>query len=79
MTMYSQWKAKPLLEYKTMDNRAFKKNKKKIAEHKIGTKKLKILAKRVSRNNNAKGYSIKHTYSGGDREIRHIHQNTHFL
>ena len=26
MTMYPQWKAKPLLEYNTMDNRAFKKN-----------------------------------------------------
>lgn len=79
MITYQNLKNKSLLEYKTMDNRAFKKNKKKISENKIVTKKMKILAKRVSRNSNAKNYGLKQTFSGGDSEIRHIHQKTHFL
>lgn len=63
------YSTKPLLEHKTLDTRAFNKNKKKLNETKFVAKKMKILAKRVSRNhNNGKGYTLKPTFSDNDRE-----------
>jgi len=70
------YKSKYLLEQKTIDNRATKKNNKKMAENKFAVKKMRILAKRVSRNQNSK--CLKSTYSEHEKEYSQLNIKSSF-